>query len=118
MILDVPVKGGQQRDRAQQLQRGATVATIADMTDLIFQGKVDESEVGKVKLGMPVSAHRGCHRERQVGRRVGVHRAEGCGENGAIQFEIRAVKLKEGQSLRSGVQVRTRTSCWRSAIVC
>jgi HlyD family secretion protein len=54
MVLDVPVKEGNSVIERNNFNEGTTIATIADMTDLIFQGKVDESEVGKVKLGMPV----------------------------------------------------------------
>ena len=54
MILDVPVKEGNSVIERNNFNEGTTIASIADMNDLIFQGNVDESEVGKVKLGMPV----------------------------------------------------------------
>ena len=103
MILDVPVKEGNSVIERNNFNEGTTVATIADMTDLIFQGKVDESEVGKVKLGMPVLLTVGAIENAKWDAELEYIAPKGVEENGAIQFEIRAaVKLKEGQSLRSG----------------
>jgi HlyD family secretion protein len=53
MVLDVPVKEGNSVIERNNFNEGTTIATIADMNDLIFQGKVDESEVGKVRWACP-----------------------------------------------------------------
>lgn len=103
MILDVPVKEGNSVIERNNFNEGTTIAAIADMTDLIFQGKVDESEVGKVKLGMPVVLTVGAIDNAKWDADLEYIAPKGVEENGAIQFEIRAaVKLNEGQSLRSG----------------
>ena len=52
MILNVPVKVGNSVIESNTFNEGTTIATVADMKDMIFQGKVDESEVGKIKQGM------------------------------------------------------------------
>ena len=55
MVLDVPVKVGTSVIERNNFNEGTTIATVADMNDLIFKGNVDESEVGKVRLGMPAA---------------------------------------------------------------
>lgn len=103
MVLDVPVKEGNSVIERNNFNEGTTIAAIADMADLIFQGKVDESEVGKVRLGMPVVLTVGAIEEAKWDAELEYIAPKGVEENGAIQFEIRAaVKLKEGQNLRSG----------------
>ncbi len=103
MVLDVPVKEGNSVIERNNFNEGTTIAAIADMNDLIFQGKVDESEVGKVKLGMPVKLTVGAIENASWDAELEYIAPKGVEENGAIQFEIRAaVKLQEGQSLRSG----------------
>jgi HlyD family secretion protein len=103
MVLDVPVKEGNSVIERNNFNEGTTIAAIADMNDLIFQGKVDESEVGKVKLGMPVVLTVGAIDNAKWDAELEYIAPKGVEENGAIQFEIRAaVKLKDGQTLRSG----------------
>jgi HlyD family secretion protein len=103
MVLDVPIKEGNSVIERNNFNEGTTIATVADMGDLIFQGKVDESEVGKVKLGMPVKLTVGAIENASWDAALEYIAPKGVEENGAIQFEIRAaVKPKEGQTLRSG----------------
>jgi len=103
MVLDVPVKEGNSVIERNNFNEGTTIAAIADMNDLIFQGKVDESEVGKVRMEMPVKITVGAIENASWEAALEYIAPKGVEENGAIQFEIRAaVKLKEGQSLRSG----------------
>jgi HlyD family secretion protein len=103
MVLDVPVKEGNSVIERNNFNEGTTIAAIADMNDLIFQGKVDESEVGKVKMEMPVKITVGAIENASWDAVLEYIAPKGVEENGAIQFEIRAaVKLNEGQSLRSG----------------
>ena len=102
-VLDVPVKEGNSVIERNNFNEGTTIATIADMNDLIFQGKVDESEVGKVKLGMPVVLTVGAVVGAKWDAQLEYIAPKGVEDQGAIQFEIRAaVKLNEGQTLRSG----------------
>jgi HlyD family secretion protein len=97
------VKEGNSVIERNNFNEGTTIAAIADMADLIFQGKVDESEVGKVKLGMPVVLTVGAIEDVKWNAALEYIAPKGVEENGAIQFEIRAaVKVTEGQNLRSG----------------
>ena len=54
LILDVPVKVGNSVILSNTFNDGTTIATVADMRDLIFDGNIDETEVGKLSEGMPV----------------------------------------------------------------
>lgn len=103
MILDVPVEVGNSVIQANTFNAGTTIAVIADMTDMIFEGKVDETEVGKVKVGMPIILTIGAIDEEKFDAVLTHLSPKGVEENGAIQFEIKAdVNLKEGQFIRAG----------------
>ncbi|MBP8822521.1 MAG: efflux RND transporter periplasmic adaptor subunit [Flavobacteriales bacterium] len=103
MVLDVPVKVGSSVIERNNFNEGTTIATVADMNDLIFKGKVDESEVGKVRIGMPVVITVGAIDSATWDANLEYIAPKGVEENGAIQFEIRAaVAVKEGQTLRAG----------------
>lgn len=103
MVLDVPVKVGSSVIERNNFNEGTTIATVADMKDLIFKGNVDESEVGKVKLGMPVVITVGAIDSASWDAHLEYIAPKGVEANGAIQFEIRAaVEVKEGQTLRAG----------------
>jgi HlyD family secretion protein len=103
MVLDVPIKVGNSVIERNNFNEGTTIALVADMSDLIFQGKVDESEVGKVRLGMPVVLTVGAIENATWDAELEYIAPKGVEESGAIQFEIRAaVKVKEGMTLRAG----------------
>jgi len=103
MVLDVPVKEGFSVIQANTFNAGTTIGIIADMSDMIFQGKVDETEVGKIKEGMNIELTIGAIETEKFNAILKYIAPKGLVENGAIQFEIKAdVKLKEGQFIRSG----------------
>lgn len=103
MVLDVPVKEGSSVIERNNFNEGTTIALVADMNDLIFEGKVDESEVGKVRLGMPVVLTVGAVEEATWDAELEYIAPKGTEESGAILFEIRAaIKVKEGMTLRAG----------------
>lgn len=103
MVLDVPVEEGFSVIEANTMNAGTTVATIADMSDLVFEGKVDESEVGKIKEGMALILRIGAIEDETFDAVLEYISPKGVEEEGAIQFEIKAaVKLKENQFIRAG----------------
>lgn len=103
MVLDVPVKVGSSVIERNNFNEGTTIATVADMADLIFQGNVDESEVGRVQAGMPVVITVGAIDSATWDAHLEYIAPQGVETNGAIQFEIRAaVAVKPGQTLRAG----------------
>lgn len=103
MVLDVPIKEGNSVIERNNFNEGTTIALVADMNDLIFQGKVDESEVGRVRVGMPVLLTVGAVEDASWDAELEYIAPKGVEESGAIQFEIRAaVRIKEGMTLRAG----------------
>ena len=103
MVLDVPVKEGNSVIERNNFNEGTTIASVADMNDLIFEGNLDESEVGKVRLGMPIVLTIGAIDSARWDAELEYIAPKGVEDQGAIQFKIRAaVKLKEGQGLRAG----------------
>ena len=90
MVLDVPVKEGNQVIESNTFNEGTTIASIADMTDMIFLGKLDESEVGKVNEGMDLILTIGALQDLTLGAELEYIAPKGVEENGAIQFEIKA----------------------------
>ncbi len=103
MVLDVPVKEGFSVIQANTFNAGTTIAMVADMTDMIFNGKVDETEVGKITEGMNIELTIGAIDNQKFDAILKYIAPKGKTENGAIQFEIRAdVVLKESQFIRAG----------------
>lgn len=103
MVLDVPVKEGFSVIQANTFNAGTTIAIIADMSDMIFEGKVDETEVGKIREGMNIELTIGAIENDKFNAELKYIAPKGVVENGAIQFDVKAdVKLKEGQFIRSG----------------
>lgn len=103
MVLDVPVKEGTFVIESNTFNEGTTIAAVADMNEMIFEGKVDESEVGKIKEGMPLVLKIGALDKQQFDAELEYISPKGIEEEGAIQFEIKAaVSLKEGTFLRAG----------------
>ncbi|MGD9929604.1 MAG: efflux RND transporter periplasmic adaptor subunit [Mangrovibacterium sp.] len=103
MVLDVPIKVGNSVIQSNTFNDGTTIATVADMQDMIFEGKVDETEVGKIKVGMPIELEIGAIEKDKFEAILEYISPKGKEENGAIQFEIKAdVSLKENQFIRAG----------------
>ncbi len=102
-VLDVPVEMGNSVIQSNTFNDGTTIATVADMSDMIFEGKVDETEVGKISAGMPIELEIGAIEKEKFQAVLEYISPKGKEENGAIQFEIKAsVQLMEGQFIRAG----------------
>lgn len=103
MVLDVPVEVGNSVIESNTFNEGTTIASVADMGEMIFEGKVDETEVGKLKLGMPLILSIGAIEDEKFDAELEYISPKGKEENGAIQFEIKAdVKIKENSFIRAG----------------
>jgi HlyD family secretion protein len=103
MVLDVPVEEGNSVIKSNTFNDGTTVALVADMGEMVFEGKVDETEVGKIREGMQLLLSIGALEEEKYEATLEFIAPKGVEENGAIQFEIKAaVKLQEGSLIRSG----------------
>ncbi|MFM1875292.1 MAG: Cation efflux system protein CzcB [Bacteroidota bacterium] len=103
MVLEVPMKEGSSVIESNTFNEGTTIATIADMGEMIFEGKVDESEVGKIKEGMELMISIGALEGHAFKATLDHISPKGVLENGAIQFKIKAeVELKQDVFIRSG----------------
>jgi len=103
MILDIPVKEGKSVIETNNFNAGTTIAVIADMMEMIFEGKVDESEVGKIKAGMNLILSVGAVEKEKFNAILEYISPKGVEEEGAIQFEIRAkMDLKKSHFIRAG----------------
>ncbi|NCA75005.1 MAG: efflux RND transporter periplasmic adaptor subunit [Alphaproteobacteria bacterium] len=103
MILDIPIKVGSSVIETNNFNAGTTIASVADIGDMIFQGKVDETEVGKIKPGMPLLLTVGAIENDTFMATLKYIAPKGVLENGAVQFEIKAdVLLKNDQFVRAG----------------
>jgi len=103
MVLTVPVEVGNSVIESNTFNAGTTVATVADMGEMIFKGKVDESEVGKLHEGMPLILTIGAIDSVKFDAKLEHISPKGVAENGAIQFEIKAaVHLKKNSFIRAG----------------
>lgn len=90
MVLDVPVKEGGQVIESNTFNEGTTLCSVANMGDMIFEGKLDESEVGKIQVGMPIELTVGAIDKQKFPATLEYIAPKGVTENGAIQFVIRA----------------------------
>ncbi len=103
MVLDVPVEVGFSVIESNTFNDGTTIASVADMGDMIFEGKIDETEVGKIKEGMPLILTVGAIDDATFSAILEHISPKGVEENGAIQFQIKAnVQLKKDEFIRAG----------------
>jgi multidrug efflux pump subunit AcrA (membrane-fusion protein) len=102
MVIDVPVKAGNSVNQANNFNPGTTVAVIADMNDMIFDGRVDEADVAKIKEGMKLAIKVGAIENDKLEGTLEYISPKGKEQDGAIQFEVKAaVKNKDGIQLRA-----------------
>ena len=103
LILDIPVKVGNSVIQANTMNDGTTVATVADMSDLIFDGNIDETEVGSLVEGMPMVISIGALSDYSSEAALEYISPKATENNGANQFEIKAaLKTGTGHTIRSG----------------
>ena len=103
MILDVPIKVGNSVIQANTFNDGTTIASVADMSNMLFQGKVDETDVGKLREAMPVKLTIGALQNVELDARLEYVSPKAAEENGVIMFEVKAaVKIPEDIFVRAG----------------
>jgi len=104
MVLDIPVKKGNQVIEANNFNEGTTIASLADVGNMIFEGKLDESEVGKIKLGLPLEITVGAIENKKFNAVLDYIAPKGVNENGAMQFPIKGTLVnKDSTFIRSGL---------------
>ena len=102
-ILEIPVREGDQVIESNNFNAGTTIATIADMSKMIFEGKVDEAEVGKLEEGKEIKVVLGAIGEKEFPAKLTFVAPKGMEENGAVQFTIKAdVEVEQSTKIRAG----------------
>lgn len=103
VILDIPVKVGNSVILSNTFNDGTTIASVADMNDLIFRGNIDETEVGRLVTGMPMKLSIGALQDKTFEASLEYISPKAVDNNGANQFEIKAaVKVADSKNIRSG----------------
>ncbi|MBO3115568.1 efflux RND transporter periplasmic adaptor subunit [Winogradskyella sp. DF17] len=104
MVLDVPIKEGNQVIEANNFNEGTSIASLADIKKMIFEGKIDESEVGKIREGLPLEITVGAIENKKFDAILDYIAPKGVAENGAIQFAIKgSLKNLDSTFIRAGL---------------
>ena len=102
-VLEIPVEEGFQVIASNSFNAGTTIATIADLNKMIFEGKVDEAEVGKLIVGMPLEVNLGAIEDQSLEAKLKFIAPKGNEEQGAVQFKIEAdLFLNDSIFVRAG----------------
>lgn len=102
-ILEIPIKEGDQVIESNNFNDGTTIATIADLSKMIFEGKVDEGEVGKLEVGMPLTISLGAVQGKTLNAKLKFIAPKGVEESGAVQFKIEGdVDVQDDFMIRAG----------------
>ncbi len=102
-ILEIPVEEGDQVIQANTFNAGTIIATIADLNKMIFEGQVDEGEVGKLKVDMPLVVTLGAIEGKEYEAKLRLIAPKGTEVAGAIQFKIEGeVYLDDEYVVRAG----------------
>ena len=102
-VLEIPVEEGFQVIASNSFNAGTTIATIADLNKMIFEGKVDEAEVGKLIVGMPLEVNLGAIENQSLDAKLKFIAPKGNEEQGAVQFKIEAdLFLNDSIFVRAG----------------
>lgn len=103
LILDVPVKAGNSVIMSNTFNDGTTIATVANMNDMIFRGNIDETEVGRIHEQMPIKLTIGALQNLTFNAILEYISPKGVETNGANQFEIKAaITIPDSVQIRSG----------------
>lgn len=102
-VLEIPVKEGDQVIEANNFNDGTSIATIADMSKMIFEGQVDEAEVEKLEIGMPISIKLGAMQTEEFDAKLKFIAPKGVEDQGAVQFTIEAnIEIPDSVFIRAG----------------
>lgn len=102
-ILDVPIKVGNSVIQSNNFNDGTTIASIANLSDMLFVGKIDETEVGKLSVNMPMEITIGAIQDKKIPAKLEYVSPKGMEESGAILFEMKAaMELPTDVFIRAG----------------
>ena len=102
-VLEIPVKEGDQVIESNSFNSGTTIASIADLNKMIFEGKVDETDVASLRVGTPLTVSLGAVENQKLSAKLTFIAPKGTEEQGAVQFKIEAdMELNDSIFIRAG----------------
>jgi HlyD family secretion protein len=102
-VLEIPVKEGDQVIESNSFNSGTTIASIADLNKMIFEGKVDEADVASLRVGTPLTVRLGAVENQELKAKLTFIAPKGTEEQGAVQFKIEAdMELNDSIFIRAG----------------
>lgn len=102
-VLEIPVKEGDQVIESNNFNSGTTIAAIADLSKMIFEGKVDEAEVASLRIGTALKVSLGAVEDQELSANLKFIAPKGTEEQGAVQFKIEAdMVLNDSIVVRAG----------------
>ena len=124
-ILEIPVREGNQVIESNNFNAGTTIATVADMSIMIFEGQVDEAEVGKLEEGKDIKVVLGALGEEEFLSKLTFVAPKGIETNGAVQFKIKATveiptsKVRAGYSANAIIEIENKenTLCIKESLI-
>lgn len=124
-ILEIPVREGNQVIESNNFNAGTTIATVADMSIMIFEGQVDEAEVGKLEEGKDIKVVLGALGEEEFPSKLTFVAPKGIELNGAVQFKIKATvdiptsKVRAGYSANAIIEIENteNTLCIKESLI-
>lgn len=124
-VLNVPVKLGSTVSGASLFSEGTTIAKVADLSDIIFKGDIDEIQVAKLRKGMPVTLVPGAMQEVSIPAVLEYISPEGKLVNGTRKFEIKAAahipadfNIRSGYSVNASIELNRSTDAMVVDEVC
>lgn len=117
LILDIPIKKGNSVIMSNTFNDGTTIATVANMSDLIFDGNIDETEVGLLHEGMPMTLTIGALQNLTFDASLEYISPQATKQNGANQFEIKAAVKATHANIRSGYSANAKIVLQRASNV-
>lgn len=116
-VLEIPVREGDQVIESNSFNAGTTIATVANMSKMIFEGKVDEAEVGKLEEGKDIKVILGAIGEKEFPATLTFVAPKGIEENGTVKFTIKAdvkidaiTKIRAGYSANAEIDIENKDS--------
>ena len=124
-ILEIPVREGNQVIESNNFNAGTTIATVADMSIMIFEGQVDEAEVSKLEEGKDIKVVLGALGEEEFPSKLTFVAPKGIEVNGAVQFKIKAnveiptSKVRAGYSANAIIEIENieNTLCIKESLI-
>jgi len=117
-VLEIPVKEGDQVIESNTFNAGTTIATVADLNKMIFEGKVDEAEVAKLVIGMPLKVTLGAVQDKEFDAQLKFIAPKGNEEQGTVQFKIEgdvyldnSVFIRAGYSANASLVLEKKRQC-------